>query len=100
LLGGGTAAPGSFSRVTPDGTRTAIPSKAVNVRLDRGDRFVMETSGGGGLGDPRTRPVADVRADARAGKVSRAAAAAVYGVVIAPDGLVDEPATAALRRRG
>jgi hypothetical protein len=44
--------------------------------------------------------VADVRADARAGKVSRAAAAAVYGVVIGPDGLVDEPATAALRRRG
>ena len=78
--GGHTAGAGAFYRVTADGRRIDIGSKAVNVRLDAGDAFVMETSGGGGVGDPRRRSAAAVAADLRAGKISRTAAAAVYGL--------------------
>jgi N-methylhydantoinase B len=79
-LGGGTARPGAFVRVTPDGHRTSIPSKAVNVRFEAGDAFVVETSGGGGIGDPRDRPDSEVRRDVAIGAVSPEAAETVYGV--------------------
>jgi N-methylhydantoinase B len=95
--GGQAARAGAFYRLTPSGERIEIPSKIANVRLAPGDRFVMETSGGGGLGDPRERPPGDVAADVAAGRVSQAAAAAVYAVVLADDGTVDESATAARR---
>ena len=62
-----------------------------------GERIVIEMPGGGGLGDPRLRPVERVLADVRAGLVSIAAAAREYGVVIAADGTVDAAATAARR---
>jgi N-methylhydantoinase B len=62
-----------------------------------GERVVIEMPGGGGLGDPRLRPVERVLADVRAGLVSIAAAAREYGVVIAADGTVDAAATAARR---
>jgi len=62
------------------------------------------TNGGGGWGDPRTRPIARVVADMRDGYVSLATARAVYGVAITgdpvfdPAGLVvDEEGTRALR---
>jgi N-methylhydantoinase B len=54
---------------------------------------VIEMPGGGGLGDPRTRPVERVLADVRAGLVTREAAARDYGVVIAADGAIDQRAT-------
>ena len=77
--GGHSARAGAFYRITADGRHIDIGSKAVNVRLDRGDAFVMETSGGGGVGDPRRRASAAVAADLRAGKISPAAAAEIYG---------------------
>jgi N-methylhydantoinase B len=83
LLGGGTAAPGAFARVKADGTRIEIPSKAVNVRIERGEAFVMETSGGGGVGPARARDREAVIADVRSGRVSRAAAEHTYGVATA-----------------
>jgi N-methylhydantoinase B len=61
--------------------------------VPRGDRVVIEMPGGGGLGDPRTRPVERVLADVRAGLVTREAAARDYGVVIAADGAIDQRAT-------
>ena len=76
--GGHSARAGAFYRVTADGRHIDIGSKAVNVRLDRGDAFVMETSGGGGVGDPRRRSAAAVAADLRTGKISPAAAAEIY----------------------
>jgi N-methylhydantoinase B len=81
-LGGGTARPGAFWRVTPDGRRIPIPSKAVNVRFEAGDAFVVETSGGGGIGDPRDRPPAEVQRDVATGAVTRGAAKSVYGVTL------------------
>ncbi|HEY8526697.1 MAG TPA: hydantoinase B/oxoprolinase family protein [Acidimicrobiales bacterium] len=50
--GGSPGRPGSYRRRRPDGTEEVLPAKATNLRFERGDRFVMETSGGGGLGAP------------------------------------------------
>jgi N-methylhydantoinase B len=62
-----------------------------------GEQVVIEMPGGGGLGDPRRRPVERVLADVRAGLVSRGAAERDYGVVIGANGAIDRAATDALR---
>ena len=74
----------------------------VTVDLAAGDVFRVEMGGAGGLGDPFTRPAAEVLDDVREGYVSPEAAAADYGVVLVRDGRrwrVDEAATAGLRDR-
>ncbi len=63
-----------------------------------GERFRFRNPGGGGAGDPFTRPLAEVADDVRNRKVSLDGAREDYGVAIDPStGTVDEPATAALR---
>jgi len=52
-----------------------------NLRLRRGDTFVLTTSGGGGLGDPHTRDPAALSRDVAEGYVSADAARRVYGAV-------------------
>ncbi len=47
--------------------------------LRRGDIVRLETSGGGGFGDPRARARALVERDLAQGYVSAEAAAALYG---------------------
>ncbi|MCX7200318.1 MAG: hydantoinase B/oxoprolinase family protein [Proteobacteria bacterium] len=59
-----------------DGSEQVIPSKALTV-LNRGDRVIVETPGGGGHGDPRRR--GSVAEDIANGKVSAEAARAAYG---------------------
>jgi N-methylhydantoinase B len=62
----------------------------------------IETTGGGGWGDPLEREPSRVELDIRQGKVSRAAAEADYGVVVTgsdDDAAVDAAATTALRSR-
>jgi N-methylhydantoinase B/oxoprolinase/acetone carboxylase alpha subunit len=61
-----------------DGSEEIIPSKALTV-LNKGDRVIVETPGGGGYGDPRRR--ARIAEDVADGKVSAEAARAVYGAV-------------------
>ena len=56
--------------------------------------------GGGGLGDALMREPTRVAYDVRDGLVSRGAALEDYGVVIGDDGVVDEAATVARRRKG
>jgi N-methylhydantoinase B/oxoprolinase/acetone carboxylase alpha subunit len=51
-----------------DGSEEVIPSKIV-TRLNRGDRVVIETAGGGGYGDPTRRDTAARTADRANGKV-------------------------------
>ena len=60
-------------------------------------RLLLEMPGGGGLGDPKTRPADAVATDVRNGLVSVEAARSDYGVALNADGQVDEAATAALR---
>jgi N-methylhydantoinase B len=62
----------------------------------------IETTGGGGWGDPLERDAARVALDVLQGKVSRAAAGDDYGVVFRRDDgdpVVDQAATDELRAR-
>jgi N-methylhydantoinase B len=83
----------------------AFPNgKLDSFPLQRGDRYVVDVGGGGGVGNPLERPLEMVLADVRSGYVSVEAARRDYGVVIVPsDGgelAVDEAASAALRGGG
>jgi N-methylhydantoinase B len=82
-----------------DGSVERVPV-AGSYRLAPGDALTVDGSGGGGFGDPKTRPVKDVLADVRAGMVSRASAAKHYGVVVTDDLTIDHEATAAARAAG
>lgn len=79
--GGEPGAPGRIRVVGPDGGPLRGKGKEV---VPRGHRLVMETPGGGGLGDPRRRDPAMVERDVRNGYVSKEAAARVYGAVSVP----------------
>jgi N-methylhydantoinase B/oxoprolinase/acetone carboxylase alpha subunit len=48
--GGEPGRRGGYFVVRPGGEPERLPDKAANVRLRAGDRFVIETSGGGGFG--------------------------------------------------
>lgn len=51
LQGGDDGKPFHVELIAADGTQRELPGK-INVRLGRGDRIVIETSGGGGYGAP------------------------------------------------
>ena len=91
--GGGKGATGRVSlssgtTLRPKGQQTIPPH----------DRLRLEMAGGGGFGDPCSRPAEQVAEDVRNGIVSVASARDSYGVVIDADGFVDKEGTAALRR--
>jgi N-methylhydantoinase B len=70
------------------------------VRLRPGDLLRMEQAGGGGYGDPLTRPPELVLQDVREGYVSAEAARAEYGVAVIANGFgwsLDQPETQRLR---
>ena len=69
LAGGGPGAPGRLALIR-DGVRTELHSKVSNLSLRRGDIIRLETSGGGGYGDPRARDTADSARDAALGYVT------------------------------
>ena len=56
-----------------------------DMKLLPGDEIHLFTAGGGGYGDPRTRPVEKVVDDVRNGYVSAAGAADDYGVELSDD---------------
>ena len=104
VCGGGAGAPNRF-RVRRDGAMlepSPLPGKVGGFRLESGDVVVIETSGGGGFGDPLEREVERVTADVADGYVSAASAATEYGTVLGVHG-VDAAATRtrreALRKR-
>ena len=94
-----TIDPGGPNERTVEGLEDAAPVKA-------GEIIRVRTTGGGGWGDPLTRPVDEVARDVRWGKVSVAGARDDYGVVLTAGGpaahgaaevVVDAAATVALR---
>ena len=92
--------PGAASRsiiVRADGSEEIVPSK-MNIELRRHDRLRLWTTGGGGYGNPLERADENVLDDVLGGKVSRAAAADNYGVIMR-DAEIDHIETAAQRRR-
>jgi N-methylhydantoinase B len=64
-----TPRPGGYYRVRADGLREALPDKFANAHCAPGECFVVETSGGGGLGDPADRPASEGEADRAAGRI-------------------------------
>ncbi|MED7925707.1 hydantoinase B/oxoprolinase family protein [Nonomuraea sp. LP-02] len=71
---------GGFYRRRRDGSTERLASKVNNVRFAAGEAFVVETTGGGGLGPPAERDREAVRADLAAGRVTARGAAEDYGL--------------------
>ena len=76
--GGQPGRPGSFSVERADGRVELLAARQTDVHLAAGDRFVLRTSGGGGLGPPPDRDPASVDHDVATGKVSSSGAARDY----------------------
>jgi len=97
IAGGLAGDKGSCAVTFPDGRRYNPPQYGVEHHGPL--RLSISSAGGGGYGDPRMRDPQCVRNDVRDGLVSLEAARASYGVVLgpAPDFIVDQDATAALR---
>ncbi|MCZ6522244.1 MAG: hydantoinase B/oxoprolinase family protein [Alphaproteobacteria bacterium] len=99
LAGGGGGVLNEIKLTYPDGAQITPRNKDLITGVPKGTRYYQVATGGGGYGDPRTRPAAVVAAEVRNGVVSRAAAEELYGVVVDEASFeVDEAATAALRR--
>ena len=77
LFGGHAGAPSRFT-IERDGAQIKLGSK-VNVALQRGDRLIIETAGGGGYGDPGRRDRKLLARELEAGLLSREQAALAYG---------------------
>lgn len=80
--------------------------KAINgarlptLHLGIGDRVKFVTGGGGGFGDPKARHASAVASDVGNGYITAEQAREQYTVVVSETGVLDETATAALRRGG
>ena len=97
--GGGPGRAGTFAVERADGRVEVLAPKQADVPIAAGERLVVRTSGGGGLGRPERRAPDAVLADVIVGRVTPAAATRDYAVVLDATGVaVDDVATAALRR--
>ena len=76
-----------------------VPGKVGGFPLEAGDVVRVETSGGGGYGDPLSRPPEKVQGDVALGYLSSTQARDRYGVVIDAAGGIDTPATEEARAR-
>lgn len=79
-IGGGE--PGSLSRTTvtrADGSKLSLQSKVSGIPLMAGDTVTIETSGGGGFGDPARRDPKRLAKDLVDGLVTPQAASRSYG---------------------
>jgi N-methylhydantoinase B/oxoprolinase/acetone carboxylase alpha subunit len=94
---GGEPAPGWETRIErASGEVVEVPSKIV-LQLNRGDRVMVRSAGGGGFGHPFRRSVELVAEDVANERVSPDAAREQYGVIVSADGEVDRDATDQLR---
>lgn len=79
LKGGREGSLSSTTVIHADGSRVSLRSKVSGVRLSKGDVVRIETSGGGGYGDPARRDRNSLAQDVSEGLVSEAAAREIYG---------------------
>jgi N-methylhydantoinase B len=105
--GGGPSAVQRSTHIYPDGRLKVIGGFSPNGdwtspllsghHFGYDEQFVFESTGGGGWGPPKERPVEKVLADVIDEYVSVDAARAQYGVIINPDMTVNERETTRLR---
>jgi N-methylhydantoinase B len=95
--GGAPGAPNRY-RVLREGEEvafTSFPGKVAGFPLARGDVVVMESSGGGGWGDPRGRTDDALERDGADGLVTTAGRAsyrsAPYGIAVVADASLSQP---------
>ena len=96
VRGGADGATAVQFKVSRNGARSDLTNCEI-VRLAAGERVASYSSGGGGYGDPAMREPALVARDVAEGYVSAARARALYRVAVDDAGILDAPATAALR---
>ena len=94
VAGGGWGQAGEMRVLPVDGVAETPPK--FGLRHYGPARMVARSPGGGGLGDPRRRPLKQVMADLRDGLISADAAQNEYGVVIT-DGRIDPHQNSDLR---
>jgi N-methylhydantoinase B len=99
VCGGEAGAPNRFwvKRAGKAVAPSPLPGKVSGFPIEPEDVLVMESSGGGGFGDPLDRDPALIAADLAEGYVTPEAARAIYGAV-RRGGMVDAAATAARRQ--
>ena len=97
--GGQCGRPGRFVVRPRHGEAWEAPTKGDGLVLNTGDVLRVETCGGGGWGDPFTRPLDEVQRDVWAGAASNEGARRDYGVAVLRDGELDLEETAVLRSR-
>lgn len=96
VRGGLPGGPSQHFRRSVEGVLEPLSQQGL-IELADGETIVSITAGGGGYGDPRTRPVDAVRADVREGWITRERAAEVYGVALSEGGDLDVVETERLR---
>jgi len=74
-----------------------LDPRALLAPVPKTDALIHEFNGGGGYGDPLEREPARVATDVAEERITPEAAERHWGVVVRPDGAVDEDATAARR---
>ncbi|MBJ2150249.1 hydantoinase B/oxoprolinase family protein [Paracoccus sp. IB05] len=94
---GGTPGTTGYTLLNPGSKGEKDIGKIDILEMDVGDILRIGTQGGGGYGDPLSRPAQAVIEDVLDGYVSPRTAEALYGVVAAADGSLDAAATEALR---
>ena len=75
-----------------------VPGKVGGFKLQKGDIVRMESSGGGGYGDPLKRKPENVARDVSLGYLNATDAQTRYGVILDSDGVVDDDATMEARQ--
>jgi N-methylhydantoinase B len=99
-VAGGVSGAGNRFTVVRDGETlepSPVPGKVGGFALRRGDLVRLQSSGGGGYGDPLHRAPERVAEDVRLGYLSAAQARARYGVCLGAGGTLDGPATTTAR---
>lgn len=92
LNGGGDGDGPKIEITFPDGTTESLLKMRARY-FEAGTVVETMTGGGGGNGEPLSRPFGEVSDDVRLGYVSRESGWNVYGVRIGPDMIVDEAAS-------
>ncbi len=83
VLGGFWGAPNRFGVIRKEKwiAPSSIPGKVTRFPLEQGDVVVMETSGGGGYGDPLERDPKKIQKDFGEGLLTKEKAETRYGVI-------------------